>query len=104
MEIIQWLTGGATKPNIQLNRDEATKHCLIRLDSMDRDLLDSLTVKYIQNENAKDVAEYGGHPSLSLRISEDDLDIYKIKCLEAFALLIGLIKPGEDIVDWIHKF
>lgn len=107
MEIIQWLTSGETKPGVPLNRDKATKHCLFRLDVLDKELLDPDTRKWILNEEAKHVAEYGGRVSnnhLTLRVSEDDIGEYRMKCLEQFALLIGLLKPGENIVNWIHKF
>ena len=106
MKIIQWQTGPAKASRLNMSSDEFTKHCLFRLDIVDRDLIDSDTVKYIQNYMAKDAAENGGEYSghLVLRVDEDDLEEYKMKCLEKFALLIGLLKPNENIVDWIRKF
>jgi len=106
MEVIQWQAGPANASRLNMSSSEFTKHCLFRLDIVDRDLIDSDTVKYIQNYMAKDAAENGGKYSghLVLRVDEDDHEEYKMKCLETFALLIGLLKPGEDIVDWIHKF
>ena len=106
MEVIQWFTSGDTKPGVPLDRDKATKHCLFRLDILDKELLSEDTIKYIHNEVAKDTAEWGTLPvkDLRLRVTEDDIDEYRMKCLEHFALLIGLLKPGENIVDWIRKY
>ena len=111
MEVIQWFTSGARKPGVPLNREKAAKHCLFRLDSLDTDILREAypdTLRYIQNEVAKDRMENGGsgsfNKSLSLRVTEEDVEDYQMKCLEQFALLLGLIKPGETITDWIHKF
>ena len=106
MEVIQWYTSGATKPGVPLNRDKATKHCLFRLDVLDKEFLTPDTIKWILNEDAKHCAEYGGHVSnnhLTLRVSEDDTDEYRMKCLEKFALLIGLLEPGKEIGDWIRE-
>lgn len=106
MEVIQWYTGSVTKPVVPLDKDKATKHCLFRLDIIDRELLSEDTLNYIRNENAKYTAEWGNLPTknLQLHVTEEDTELYKMKCLENFALLIGLLKPGENIVDWIRKY
>jgi len=61
---------------------------------------------YLRNENAKQAVEDGNKlpGKLYIRVSEEDFEVYKVKCLGAFALAIGLLGPGEDIVDLIHKF
>ena len=106
MEIIQWYSSGATKPGVLIDRNKATKHCLFRLDELDKELIDPETLKYIKNESAREAAEFNLRPdkTLSLRISEDDNEEYKLKLLGSFALLIGILKPGESFAEYIRKF
>lgn len=103
MEMIQWYT---STPGKHLDRVDATKHCLFRLDELDKDFLSPETLSYIKNENAKYSAEKNTKLSstLTLRVTEDDIDDYRMACLEKFALLIGVLKPGQSLTDWILTY
>lgn len=87
MEFVQWQTG------IGRPLKDVTYNALFRLDAIDVELIDKDTLFEIRNEEAKQVAEDGtrvSKPYPNLRVSDKDLYVFKHKCLDTFAKVLGI--------------
>jgi hypothetical protein len=95
MEFIQWQTAGPDKAGLS-SRDvrgskNTTHHALFRLDPLDAELMDKDVLMNFRNDEARLAAEEGGRISKGLpniRVDEDDLEVYKEKCLETFKKIL----------------